>query len=258
MKHHIEYIALIALRKFLIHNPDLIPPLSQKFWKLFMSLKIREGIARANLQAAGFDSSQILPELYTNTTKTFLEFLTLEHFNAQISISQDFDFKNLSGGIILSAHIGNWEFLGKYLAGRIHLTVVVKRQANPFTDRLINSIRKKCRMEIVYEDDIYGILRAIRNQRWLALLADQDFGQNTIPVNFFNRKCMAPSGPERLARKFNLPIVIVLNRRTENGFEFYFEKLKAGENPLQQFTDLLEQFIRPNPSEWLWFHNRWK
>ncbi len=260
MKHYLEFLLFQGFRFFLKKKPEVIPWLSRILGRWLSMVGIRKTVAVQNLSMARFPLEYVLPDLYANFTRTFLEFLTLESFEAPVHVRapEDFEKDLAKGGIILSAHTGNWEYLGKYLARIVPLTVVVHRQTNPHVDKAISEIRKKCNMEAIYDDDIRGLLRAITQKRAIALVADQDFGRNSIPVTFFGRPCYAPSGPEHLAKKFNLSVFLCLNSRRDNGFDFTFERLKVGNNFSQAYSDRIEQFIRKNPSQWMWFHNRWK
>ena len=73
------------------------------------------------------------------------------------------------------------------------------------------------------------------------------------------------TGPEKLAKKFNYPVVYMNVRRVRRGYyevfpELLFENPKdTVENEIcEAFTKRLEREIMNDYSTWLWSHRRWK
>ncbi|HNJ73404.1 MAG TPA: lysophospholipid acyltransferase family protein, partial [bacterium] len=268
----IEYFILLFFRYVLLVLPlPLIPYIGALIGDVFHFFKIRHNVAYSNLVRTGlYDPSaiqRILRQTYRQFGKTFAELLVLDRYNdahaKQFSfrLPEDWDWHNLRSSVLISAHFGNWELMGKALiAHGVPLAVVVRRQTNPYVDAWLFRHRTRCGMKVLYEDDIYGILRTLRSGHALALLSDQDFGHNKIPVNFFSQPCFAPAGPEMLARRTGCRAWICLGKReTSDQFVFSIDTISAPETSFSShYTALIESAIRSAPEQWFWFHRRWK
>ena len=243
---------------------------------LFEKIGIRKKTAMQNflqsdLHQGSFRAKEIISESYHNFGRTFFELLALDRI--RLAEGKDFElvlpekfYDNIAkGAVFVSAHIGNWELMGKILIGKkIPLAVVVKRQYNDRVDRLICRQREKAGMAVVYDDELFKLRRLIEDRYCIALLADQDFGDNTIPVQFLGRECYAQEGPVYFARRFNLPVFFCYALR-RNKYFHHFEikglKMDVSKNDaslVQYYTDEIEKVVRADPSQWLWHHRRWK
>src|SRR5690606_27859332 len=84
-------------------------------------------------------------------------------------------------------------------------------------------------------------------------------------TTFLNQDTSIYTGPEKLARKFDYPVVFVNMHRIRRGYyemttELLF--LNPGETHdgdiSEAFARRLEKDILKNPVTWLWSHKRWK
>jgi KDO2-lipid IV(A) lauroyltransferase len=72
-------------------------------------------------------------------------------------------------------------------------------------------------------------------------------------------------GPEKLAKKFNYPVVYMNAKRIRRGYyevtpELLFAEPKntADGEICEAFMKRLEREINSDPTTWLWSHRRWK
>ncbi len=88
-------------------------------------------------------------------------------------------------------------------------------------------------------------------------------------VNFFGRRVPAFSGPAKMALKQRPNLLLAYGtRRKDYSYVINFEKIHyddlAESNPenilklTQRIQTRLEEVIRNNPGQWLWFHKRFK
>lgn len=84
-------------------------------------------------------------------------------------------------------------------------------------------------------------------------------------MRFLNQDTPVLLGTERIARKYNIPVVSVRMRKVKRGYyEVEFVDVCANPSELPQgkltemHTRLLESFIQEEPEFWLWSHKRWK
>lgn len=175
------------------------------------------------------------------------------------------------GVLLLSGHIGNWELLAGWVrAMEFPLDVVVKPMRNPLADSLYNARRRDLDVGIIHTQvATRGIVQALRQKRFVAILMDQYAGEEGVEVEFFGRKVATPRGPAVLALKFNCPILTGVMIRLPDG-RFRVE----ADEPLhyaatgnekddviaitQAVTTRIENHIRRHPDQWLWTHRRWR
>jgi KDO2-lipid IV(A) lauroyltransferase len=118
-----------------------------------------------------------------------------------------------------------------------------------------------------------GILKALREKKFVAILADQDAGSNGIFVDFLGRPASTGRGPAAFVLKTQAPIVFCVAIREPNGRHrveaesLTFDLSQNGpalseEEKLkfvtQAWTRVLEKYIRQYPDHWFWMHRRWK
>ena len=111
------------------------------------------------------------------------------------------------------------------------------------------------------------MIRALKNNEDLALLVDQRDSSGPM-IKFFGKQAYATDGFAHLALKYQTLLCPVYSVRQKNGnFKFIYEK----PIPYNEFKDLsvkslvekihsdyFEKWIKENPSQWLWVHQRWK
>ncbi|MCE5287309.1 MAG: lysophospholipid acyltransferase family protein [Pelosinus sp.] len=238
-------------------------------------LQIEQGM---NLSAAA--AEDIIKKLFMNIGQTLLEvlytpamiagnfekYITIEnkHFLTE-AVAQN------HGVVILTGHIGNWEWLGAALSlAGFPITTVIKRQPNEQYTRILNEYRELAGIEIFARGttELVGAARALKKGKALGFLADQDGGEHGIWVDFFGKKASTPQGPAVFARRFHAPVIPAFIERCPQGGHrlvlhspLYYEDTGNEEQDLQaltvRMTEITEAAIRRHPEEWLWFQKRW-
>ena len=251
----------------------------------FDGLRMRRRVVLRNLALAFPEKSeaervQIARRSYQNMAKMAFEFMRvpkdketllnrvqlvgLEAAKAAVSAGK--------GAPLVAGHFGNWELMGGALAlAGLPVAVVVKPQKNRLTDRRINGLRRAMGSRIIYKGDAArGILKALRNGEFVALLVDQDARKEGIFVDFFGRPSSTHHGPAVFALKMGVPIIYG-NCFHEPGGRLRAEievidtshyqggATEANVRDLTQlYTAKLEAGIRRAPDHWFWMHKRWK
>ncbi|MCF8031754.1 MAG: lysophospholipid acyltransferase family protein [Desulfarculaceae bacterium] len=178
------------------------------------------------------------------------------------------------GLILLTGHFGNWEWAN--IAGVQALGIsglIVARPIDwPPADRLVNGWRTKgSGSEVVPKSRSARILlRGLKDNRMLGLLLDQNVDwYDGEWVDFFGRPACTNKGMALLARTTEAPVLPFYNWRAQDGkFEVHFgseiplvktsDKTRDTWDNTQNYTRVLEEIIRQNPSQWFWLHQRWK
>jgi len=125
------------------------------------------------------------------------------------------------GVLAITAHLGNWEYLGSVVAKLgLNVGAVINRQHNPYTDRWLSDFREqKGKVKCIYEDAsaMAHVEMHLRQNGILALLADQRELGRPVFVPFFGRICPTHDGPARLHLWYEAPMVFCSSVRMENG-----------------------------------------
>ena len=176
------------------------------------------------------------------------------------------------GVIILAGHFGNWEIGGSAVAVRdVPLDVVGRRQSNPLFDRRLRATRERLGMRVIYRDEgVRPILRALREPRAVALVADQNVIRGGLFVDFFGTPAATTRGPATLARRTGARCVMASVRCLPGPRARYHLRFIPLELPdtgnveaddhafLRSYLATLEEEIRAAPSQYFWPHKRWK
>lgn len=176
------------------------------------------------------------------------------------------------GAIIVSAHYGLWEFVPPWLdLNGFPITVVVRRQNNKLIDEWFERMRTL--HGPIMTDSGFGmreILRSLARGRSLGLMSDQNAGKQGIFIDFFNALASTVPGPAMISLRTGAPIVPVAAHRNngtgphimEIAEPIYPESYADFDNPAlrmtQDYSRIIERWIRKRPDQWFWLHRRWK
>lgn len=222
----------------------------------------------------------IIKKLFRNLGQTFLEVmyipsLTPERIKKFVEIENRHYLADAvaegRGVVFLTAHIGNWEWLGAALSMEgFPMTTVIKRQPNDQHTRILNDYRRMVGMEIFTRGttELVAAAKAMKKGKVLGFLADQDGGKDGLFIKFFGKMASTPLGPAVFARKFKAPVVpAFIVRRPEGGHRIiiqpplYYENIGGDPESINKLTErmtkIIEDTIRQYPDEWLWFQKRW-
>jgi KDO2-lipid IV(A) lauroyltransferase len=176
------------------------------------------------------------------------------------------------GGVLITAHFGNWELLQLWSGLRgtpIH--VLTREQKYPRINGLINELRESHgSVSISRGAGIRGLIRALREKKMVGVLGDQSAGKTDgMILPFFGRRTTVPTGAFQLAHRtdaFLMPFFIV--RTGGPRHEVYSGEVLKDDPSLapearvefqaRQYLAILEDFIRRFPNQWLWENKRWK
>ena len=183
------------------------------------------------------------------------------------------DLMNMDGPrILLTAHMGNWEVLGYFMAMLGYHTETIAR---PLDNVLINDwllgIRERQGMRIITKfQATERMTKVLDNGGLLAFTADQNAGAKGVFVPFFGRLASTYKSIGLLAMTYRTPIICGYGHRLTGTFRFevgntdiiFPEDWEGRENPLYYITArycrAFERMVRMRPEQFLWTHRRWK
>jgi predicted LPLAT superfamily acyltransferase len=178
------------------------------------------------------------------------------------------------GGILLSAHVGNWEAAGHLLTrlNTVINVVMYDAEHEKIKAYLEETIGARNFNVIVIDDTmshVYKISHALQNNELVCMHADRFLeGNKTIQKNFLGNAARFPLGPFQLAAGFKAPVSIVFAmKESSTHYHFYGSELLSiseGEDKrvytdrlINTFVSKLEEKVKQYPLQWFNYFNFW-
>jgi KDO2-lipid IV(A) lauroyltransferase len=249
-----------------------------KFIKKQRQLALRQ--IRRSLDISEAEAERTIRDSFINMGRNFLEMLYMPHLSKE-NFTDYIEIDHLDrlkaalaekhGVVILTGHVGNWEWLSAaFTFSGLPVTAIAKPQPNEQYTRVLNDLRATVGVEIFSRgtSELLAAARALKKGKILGFLADQDAGPGGAFIDFFGRPAATPMGPAVFSKKFNSPVLPAFILRQPNGRHkvvigevMRYEDTGDSDRDLfsitEKMTRILEQIIRENPTQWLWFQKRW-
>jgi Kdo2-lipid IVA lauroyltransferase/acyltransferase len=176
------------------------------------------------------------------------------------------------GALLVTAHFGNWERLGKGLSFEgVKLNALVRPLKGALNMRIVDN-RIAAGVGLVYpKGAIAQAQEALARGESMYMLLDQSLpAKAAVFVPFFHRPAATTPALAVAARRTGAPVFVVMGVRDEQRRRLRLEvegPIPAPEGldepaTLQAHTAAvvasLERHIRRHPGQWLWLHRRWK
>lgn len=178
------------------------------------------------------------------------------------------------GGILLSAHIGNWDVAG-HLFRRLETPVNIvlyDGEHEQIKEYLEGVTGKRVMKIIVIKNDlshIYAINDALAGNELVCMHADRFMeGNKTMSAAFLGEKAKFPMGPFLLAAKFKVPVSFVFAmKESKMHYHFFASEIKEYSNAdkqsvmqemLNDFVGEMEGKLKQYPDQWFNYYNFWQ
>lgn len=247
----------------------------------FKTSKIIYNFYRQRLHYSGFSSLLKLYKNYYRLGQTLIDKIAIMS-GAAVNFTFNFDgeenLRNITalqkGGLLLSAHIGNWEIAG-YLLKRLNtrINIVMFDGEHQKIKEYLKSVTGETTANIiVIKNDlshVFEINEALKNNELVCMHADRFVeGNKTIETNFLGSPAKFPLGPFLLAAKFKVPVAFVFAVK-ESAFHYHFfsteakdyaayEKEEAITQMLKGFANAMEEKVKTYPEQWFNYYDFWK
>lgn len=247
----------------------------------FKTSKIIYSFYRQRLHYSGFSSLLKLYKNYYRLGQTLIDKIAIMS-GAAVNFTFNFDgeenLRNITalqkGGLLLSAHIGNWEIAG-YLLKRLNtrINIVMFDGEHQKIKEYLKSVTGETTANIiVIKNDlshVFEINEALKNNELVCMHADRFVeGNKTIETNFLGSPAKFPLGPFLLAAKFKVPVAFVFAVK-ESAFHYHFfsteakdyaayEKEEAITQMLKGFANAMEEKVKTYPEQWFNYYDFWK
>jgi predicted LPLAT superfamily acyltransferase len=171
------------------------------------------------------------------------------------------------GGILLSAHLGNWETAGNLLKGRVTPTiniVMLDAEVESIKQYMDNTTGGSRFKVIAIKNDlshIIAIRNALVNNEFVAIHSDRYLdGAKFIELDFFGKKAKFPFGPFVIASKFDAPVTFVFAAKDGN-YSYHLSatlpittRMKP-EEIASLYVAELERKVKEYPEQWFNYFN---
>lgn len=178
--------------------------------------------------------------------------------------------KQKKGGILLTAHIGNFN-LARHFFDDHHNPAVVNLVMTDFEHQQIKnyleSVTGKSSLKtIVLKDDLSHIFKmreALQRNELLVFAADRYLkGSKTYTHDFLGKEAKFPQGPFKLAARNDIPVLMVHIMREKN-FHYHFYARPSGDKGstakelLKSYLHNLETMVKKYPHQWYNYYDYW-
>ncbi len=168
---------------------------------------------------------------------------------------------------------GGWElsaFAHSLYGHPLH--VVMRALDNPYLDQLSRQYRTMHGNSMIDKDEpVRALLSAMKAGETVGILMDTNMTpQQGVFVNFFGIPACTASGLARIALRTDAAVVPGFTiwdpklQKYRLRFDPVVELIRTGNDEAdiiantQRFTEIIEDFVRRYPDQWLWVHRRWK
>ena len=178
------------------------------------------------------------------------------------------------GGLLLTAHIGNWETASHLLTDiNARINIVTFDGENPEIKDYLKSVTGKNAVNFIpIKDDlshVFKISEAFLDNELVCMPADRFIeGNKTITVKFLGADAKFPLGPFLLAARFKVPVSFVYGMKESTyHYHFYGSEIKdysylerddAVQQIVRDFVADMESKVKKYPEQWYNYYNFWE
>jgi KDO2-lipid IV(A) lauroyltransferase len=173
-------------------------------------------------------------------------------------------------GLVLTGHVGNWELAG--MAVRLEgvpFAGVARPIENPYVDDYVSRTRGGPDALIQKRGAVRAITRALKEGRWVGIVADQNAGRHGEFVPFFGLAASTYPLAATLAVRHDVPVYFgaAIRRGSALRYDYLTERYEpppgtddrgAPRAMIEAFNRWLERLIRAHPDQYFWLHRRWR
>lgn len=175
------------------------------------------------------------------------------------------------GGILLGAHLGNWEVAGHFLSnysGKINVLMFDGEDENikAYMESVIGG--KKFNIINIKNDlsHVYAVSDALERKEIICIHADRFLpGNKTVVVSFLGKEAQFPIGAFQLIKTFRANYTFVYGIKTGiTHYDFYARPHRTAtadskiEDMIADYASDLESMVVKNPEQWFNYYDFWK
>ncbi|MBL6591877.1 MAG: lysophospholipid acyltransferase family protein [Flavobacteriaceae bacterium] len=242
---------------------------------------VKKNITLTNLNLNSSQSHKTIRKFYQYFTDLYLESIKMDSFSKSdfekrftvinVEIVNKF-FNEGKSVVLMLSHYGGYEWctcLPYFI--KHNLLAVYTPIKNKYINEFIKKSRSRHGLDLISRYDalkqIYKIEKKNKIPYLYGLVADQSpkISSNNYWSKFFGVKVPVFTGSERIAKKYNLPVVYGKMKKIKRGY-YSVEFQLITDNPkkfkdfeiTEKYLRLVENQLHEDPHPYLWTHNRFK
>jgi len=175
------------------------------------------------------------------------------------------------GGILISAHVGNFELAQYFFKQRnfdTAISIVITDQDHEHIKAYLDQFTKRKHVKfIVVKDDlshIFEISAALAQDRIVCISGDRFLNNaKTGMANLLGKEARFPIGPFQIATRLQVPVLFVyVMRDPKRHYHLYARKVaverRNAQDLLEKFAGHLERVVKKYPLQWFNFYDFWE
>ena len=243
--------------------------------KMAVSRKAMHNIVLSFPEKSTMEHQDILVGMWDNLGRVVAEYPHLSKIwqRTEVIGGQHLHDLKKSGkaGILFGGHLANWEVQPLVTVNHgLDVGIVYRKPNNPFVANLIYNTRCKTGNKIQIEKSAQGarhLTRILKDKGIVGMLMDQKLNQG-MAIPFFGREAMTAPSIGQFALKYDAVVIPIQIARIKGAsfratvyppmdIDNTGDKEADIRRILTQMNACFEDWIRENPSQWLWLHRRW-
>ena len=282
MIHTITYCFLVSLSIFLsIINRKIALNIGIIFGTImYFIFPLRKNVVKINLHTAfpkknHSEIKSLIFQIYRHYGLLMFEFIRSHRRKIDQSIIHiDADSRKIllsnDGFILMTAHLGNWEMMLPVLNNYKKIMAVVRDHKNIGGNKFFSECRKLNNVTLISnKGSKKKMIEALNNGEVLGLASDQNAKKHGTYIDFFGTQASIPKGAGHFHYLTGKRVIIgfcILNK--DLSYCFKLKEIQLDNNCEQKenlivklnniYTKLLEEEIIKSPSQYFWFHKKWK
>ncbi|MDQ6788893.1 MAG: lysophospholipid acyltransferase family protein [Acidobacteriota bacterium] len=226
----------------------------------------REKILNGTFQSLGRQLGLVahFDEFTPERVRELVEVVGKEHF--------DKAYRQGNGVLFFTGHFGSWEVFSLLPPAFGHtMNILVRRIDNPLVENFVDNLRTRLGCKTLDKSQsARQMFRVLKKGELLGILADLNVQEKEgVFVDFFGTSASTTTGIAKLALATNaavLPAFAVWNEAKQKYVVHLepavnYKKTDDAEEDVkaltQKITNVVEQYVRAFPEQWLWIHKRW-
>ncbi len=182
------------------------------------------------------------------------------------------------GGVLIGAHMGNWEVAGSLLDRiKTKVNILMFEAEHEKIRNTLDKVMVNRQMNIIpIRDDfshLFKIEEALKKKEFVVIHGDRYLpGTKTVSVPFLGKPARFPTGPLYLASKNGVPVSFVFTLKEKHThYHFYASpsrlfpypsKIKSRHSDIREmvltYVKALEGMVQKYPLQWFNYHHFWE
>ena len=251
--------------------------------KIWRHKVVMDNLAIAFPEKSIEERKQLAIDNWAQMARTLIEYIYLDEvFNLEVEMEDSETIEIVNGeafqklrddglpAILFTGHIANFELLPMVSAKfGLQIQSMYRRPSNKHAAAQAEESRKSYGDKLVASGAgaSFQLMSALERGEHVGLLVDQKFRRG-IKIPFFGKEAKTNPLLAKLARRYDCPVHGARSIRLPDGRfrleitdELVLPRDKNGDVDIRGTTELvtnvIEEWVREYPEQWLWMHRRW-